>query len=73
MNASPMTEVWTCVSADEDGLVSVGHEKFVAITTLHQAMREQFGEDSVTGIFGGHFHFRVRVAANAVLSAAQVH
>jgi hypothetical protein len=63
-------DAWTPVSADEEGLVRVGPGKFVPISTLHQAMKEQFGPDAVTGIFGGQFHLRVRVAAGAIVRAA---
>ena len=54
--------------ADETGLVRVGPNRFVEISTLRRAMQEQFGEDSVTGIFGGQFYFRVRVAARAIVT-----
>ena len=64
-------DAWTPVSADEEGFVGVGPGRFVPITTLHQAMKEQLGEGSVTGIFGGRFHFRVRVASRAIVSASQ--
>ena len=70
MHTCKTTDAWTRVSADEEGLVGVGQGRFVPLSTLHQAMKEQFGEDSVTGIFGGQFHFRVQVATKAVMTAA---
>lgn len=63
-------DAWTPVCADEEGLVRIGPGKFVPLSTLHQAMREQFGPDAVTGIFGGQFHLRVRVASRAIVTAA---
>ena len=68
-----MIDAWTRVSADEEGLVRVGQNKYVEISTLRQAMREQFGEDSVTSIFGGQFYFRVKVAAKVIVTPAQAH
>ena len=50
------------------GLVRIGQDRFVEISTLRRAMQDQFGEDSVTSIFGGQFYFRVRVAARAIVS-----
>jgi hypothetical protein len=59
---------WTRVIADEAGLVRVGQDKFVEIATLRRAMQEQFGENSVTSIFGGQFYFRVKVAEKAIVT-----
>lgn len=59
---------WTRVIADESGLVRVGQDRFVEISTLRRAMQEQFGEDSVTRIFGGQFYFRVKVAETAIVT-----
>ena len=59
---------WTRVTADESGLVRIGQDKFVEISTLRRAMQEQFGEDSVTSVFGGQFYFRVKVADTAIVT-----
>ena len=60
-------EIWTKVTGDEDGLVSVGEQKQIRLSDLQKAISESLGQDSVSGIFGGQFRFKVQVPHSVIL------
>ena len=60
-------EVWTKVFGDEDGYVAVGANRQIHLSDLQQALMESLGQDSVSGIFGGQFRFKVQVPNEAIL------
>lgn len=62
------TDIWAKIASDEEGLVTVGQNRQIRLSDLHQAMQQSLGQDSVTGIFGGQFRFKVQVSPTVILA-----
>lgn len=71
VNTSKQIEVWTKILGDEDGMVSIGADRQIRLADLQKAIADSLGNESVSGIYGGQFRFRVQVPREAVVSEPQ--